>query len=136
MPPQSVAPVHHWSYFKPKFSGKPQEDPETHICRTVDWMDTHHFVMGQRLQRFPLTLAGEVRLWYQSIHPFQGNWEELQDRLWTQFSNIGNTREVCFMYKDPLHFKENAETNDAYVYMIRQMASMLTYDEPLILEVF
>ena len=31
-------------------------------------------------------LAGKARLWYQSIQPFQGNWEEFQERFKTQFS--------------------------------------------------
>ena len=80
------------SYFKLEYSGKPDEDPEAQILRTIDWMDTHNFTPNQRIQRFPLTLTGEARLWYQSIHPFQGNLEDLQERLSTQFSKIGNTR--------------------------------------------
>ena len=31
-----------WSHFKPEFSGKPEEDAETHLFRTNDWMNTHH----------------------------------------------------------------------------------------------
>ena len=29
-----------WSHFKPKFSGKPDEDAEAHLLRTNNWMDT------------------------------------------------------------------------------------------------
>ena len=29
------------------FSGKPEEDPEVHILRMIDWMDTHNFAVGQ-----------------------------------------------------------------------------------------
>ena len=25
-----------WSYFKPELSGKQEEDPEAHTCRTID----------------------------------------------------------------------------------------------------
>ena len=32
-----------WSYFKPEFSGKPEEDAEAHLMRTNDWMETHNF---------------------------------------------------------------------------------------------
>ena len=49
-----------WSYFKSDFSGKPEEDPEKHFLKNIDWMVTYNFVADQRL-RFPLTLAGEVR---------------------------------------------------------------------------
>ena len=50
------------SYFKPEISGKPEEDTEAYILRMIDWMDTHNFAMGQRVQGFPLTLADEVQL--------------------------------------------------------------------------
>ena len=29
------------SHFKPKYSGKPDEDAEAHLLRTNDWIDTH-----------------------------------------------------------------------------------------------
>ena len=37
-----------WSYFKPEFAGKTEEDVEAHLLRTNDWMETHDF---QRIQR-------------------------------------------------------------------------------------
>ena len=33
-----------WSHFKPEFSGKPDEDAETHLLHTNNWMNAHHFV--------------------------------------------------------------------------------------------
>ena len=38
-----------WSYLRPEFSGKPEEDPEVHILRMIDWMDTHNFAPDQRI---------------------------------------------------------------------------------------
>ena len=43
-----------WSYFKPEFSGKPDEDAEAHLLHTNDWMNAHHFIEGVRVQRFCL----------------------------------------------------------------------------------
>ena len=43
-------------------------------------MDTKKFAPGKRVQRIHLTLVGEARWWYQSIHPFPGNWKELQNK--------------------------------------------------------
>ena len=37
-----------WSYFKPEFAGKPEEDAEAHLLRTNDWIDTHNFQMIKR----------------------------------------------------------------------------------------
>ena len=51
-----------WSYFKPEFSGKPDEDAEAHLLCTNDWMNAHHFIDGVKVQRFCLTLLGEARL--------------------------------------------------------------------------
>ena len=106
-----------WSYVKAKFSGKPQ-DPDAHILWVIDWMATHNFAPGQRVQRFLLTLADEARLWHQSIYPFQGNWEELQERLRMQFSKIGNTWEqLCHAWRT-FYFDEKTETIGTYAQRI------------------
>ena len=39
-----------WSNFKPKFSGKPDEDAEAHLLCSNDWMNAHHFVEGVKVQ--------------------------------------------------------------------------------------
>ena len=51
-----------WSYLKPDFSGKTEEDAEAHLLRTNDWMETHNFPNDQKVRRFCLTLMGEARL--------------------------------------------------------------------------
>ena len=58
-----------WSYCKPEFSRKPDEDAEAYQLHTNDWMNAHHFMEGVKVQRFCLTLLGEARLWYQSLEP-------------------------------------------------------------------
>ena len=89
-----------WSYFKPEFSGKPEEDPQGHFLKILDWIDTHNFPAAQSVRRFTLTLAGEARLWYQSIHPFHSNWEELQDGLELHFLRYAILENSCFMHGD------------------------------------
>ena len=59
-----------WSYFKPEFSGEPDEDAEAHLFCTNDWINAHHFIEGIKVQRFCLTLLGEARLWYQSLRTY------------------------------------------------------------------
>ena len=58
-----------WSYFKPEYSGKPDEDAEAYLLHTNDWMNAHHFIDCVKVQRICLTLLGEARLWYQSLEP-------------------------------------------------------------------
>ena len=82
-----------WSYFKPEFSGKPDEDAEACLLCTNDWMNAHHSVEGVKVQRFCLTLLGEARLWYHSLEPVNVDWQGLQNLLRQQYSKIGNTRE-------------------------------------------
>ena len=53
-----------------------------------------------------------------------------------QYSKIGNTREQLFYTWRSFNFDENTETIDAYVTFIRQVAALLGYKEPQILEVF
>ena len=38
------------SYFKPEFTGKPDEDAEVQLLRTNDWMDTHAFAENVKVQ--------------------------------------------------------------------------------------
>ena len=82
-----------WSYFKPEFSGKPDEDVEVHLLHTNDWMNVNHFIDGVKVQRFCLTLLGEARLWYQSLEPINEDWPGLQNLFRQQYSKISNTRE-------------------------------------------
>ena len=69
MQPIQHMPQLNWSYFKPEFSGKPEEDAEAHPLRMNDWMDTHAFPEGVKVQCFCLTLVGEGRLWCESLRP-------------------------------------------------------------------
>ena len=50
-PAQQVVHLN-WSHFKPEFSGKPDEDAETHLLCTNHWMTTHHLVEGVKVERF------------------------------------------------------------------------------------
>ena len=58
----AAMPQLNWSHFKPGFAGKPDEDAEAHLLKTNDWMDTHVFPEGVKVQHFCLTLVGEARL--------------------------------------------------------------------------
>ena len=81
---------------------------QTWICRKIrwrcesmsswdnDWMDTHVFSGGIKVQRFCSTLVGEARLWYESLRHIALEWNGLQIQLRLQYSKIGNTREQLF----------------------------------------
>ena len=109
---------------------------EAHLLRTNNWMGTHEFLDQGKVQRFCLTLVGEARLWYESQRPINVNWEGLQNIFRQQYSNIGNTREQLFHAWRSFHFDENMDTIDAYVNHIRQVTTLLGYQELQILEVF
>ena len=61
-PPNPPQPQQlNWSYFKPEFSGKPEEDATAHLLKTIDWMETHNFFLNDtKVRRFSLTLIGEA----------------------------------------------------------------------------
>ena len=73
---------------------------------------------------------------YESLRPINTEWDNLQDMFRQQYSKIGNTREQLFHAWRLLHFDKNAETIDAYIHHIRQVANLLDYQDPQILEVF
>ena len=140
IPTQPIQPSHipqlNWSNFKPEFAGKPDEDVETHLLRTNDWMDTHTFPESVKVQHFCLTLVEEVRLWYESLRSIHVYWNGLKNQLRQQYSKIGNTREQLFHAWRLFHFDENTVTLDSYVTCIRQVATLLGYGDPQVLEVF
>ena len=84
-PPQQLAPVQpvptgsvvpapqvfyqNWMGKKPEFSGKPEEDAESHLLSTRDWMEAHNFPNRVKVRYFYLTLTGQARLWYKSLAP-------------------------------------------------------------------
>ena len=84
-----------WSYFKPEFSGKPEEDAEEHLLRTNDSMETHNF----------------------------------PDDL--KFGSIG---EQYFHAWRSFQFDENADTIDSCIHKVKQVATLLNYGKPQILE--
>ena len=126
-----------WSNFKSEFSGKQEEDAEAHLLHSNDWMDAYCFNEDIKVQRFCLILLGEARLWYHSLEP-QGEttWAQLQNLFRQRYSKLGNTCEQLFHAWQSFMFDENAETLDSYVIRIRQVANLLGYGEPQILEVF
>ena len=101
-----------------------------------DLMDTHRCQDNEKVQRFCLTLTGEARLWYKSPRLINVDCLELQNAFRQQYSKIGNTREQLFHAWRSFHFDENLETIDVYIHCIRQVATLLGYQEPQILEVF
>ena len=125
-----------WSHFKPEFSGKPDEDVKAHLLRTNDWMTTHDFPEAVKVQRFCLTLVGEARNWYATLEPLAMTWPELQNMFRHQYSKIGDMREQLFHAWRSFHYDENVETPDAYVIRIKQVARLLGYEDPNVLEVF
>ena len=100
-----------------------------------DWMDMHDSLDNIKVQSFCLTLTGEARLWYISFRPINAEWNNLQHMFRQTYSKIGNTREQLFHTWRLFHFDKNAETIDGYVHCIRQVANLLGYQDPQILEV-
>ena len=125
-----------WIGKKPEFSGKPEEDAESHLLSTRDWMEVHNFPEGEKVRCFCLTLIGEARLWYESLAPLDNDWPTLQNKFRWQYSKIGNTPEQLFHAWRTFKFDENTDSIDSYVLRMSQVAAMLNYGEMQILENF
>ena len=113
-----------WSYFKPEFSGKPEEDAEEHLLRTNDWMETYNFPDDQKVRRFCSTLMGEARLWYETLGAAQLDGQVLRDCFCQQYSKFGSTREQYFHVWRSFQFDENADTIDSYIHKVKQVAAL------------
>ena len=125
-----------WIGKKPEFSGKPEEDAESHLLSTRDWIEAHNFPDEVKVRHFCLTLTGEARLWYESLAPLDNDWPALQKKFRWQYSKIGNTPKQLFHAWRTFKFDENTDTIDSYVLRMSQVAAMLNYGEMQILENF
>ena len=117
--PAGVMPVpqiiyQNWIGKKPEFSGKPEEDAESHLLSTRDWMEAHNFPEGDKVRHFRVTLIGEARLWYESLAPLDNDWPTLQNKFRWQCSKIGNTPEQLFHVWRTFKFDENTDSIDLY----------------------
>ena len=151
-PPQQLVPIQpvpagmimpapqvvyqNWIGKKPEFSGKPEEDVESHFLSNRDWMEAHNFPDEIKVRHFHLTLIGEARLWYESLALLDDDWPTLQYKFQWQYSKIGNTPKQLFHAWRTFKFDENTDTIDSYVLRMSQVAAMLNYGEMQILENF
>ena len=102
VPSGPVVPALHvfyqkWIGKKPEFSGKPEEDAESHILSTRDWMEAHNFPDKVKVRHFCLTLTGEGSLWYESLTPLDNDWPALQNKFRWQYSKKATHPSNCFM---------------------------------------
>ena len=75
-------------------------------------------------------------MWYQSLEPLEDTtWAQLQNLFRHRYSKFGNTHKQLFHAWRSFTFDEYTETIDSYVIGIRQVATLLGYGEPQILEV-
>ena len=125
-----------WIRLKPEFSGKPEEDAESHLLSTRDWMEAHNFPDGDKVRSFHLTLIGKARLWYESLALLDDYWPALQNKFRWQYSKKGNTPKELFHAWRTFKFDENTDTIDSYVLRMSQVAAVLNYGEMQILENF
>ena len=125
-----------WIGKKPEFSGKPEEDAESHLLSTRDWMEAHNLPEGDKVRCFCLMLIGEARLWYESLAPSDDDWPTLQNKFRWQYSKIGNTPKQLFHDWRIFKFDENMDTIGSYVLRMSQVAAMLNYGEMQILDNF
>ena len=112
-------PQLHWSHVKPELAEKLDKDAEVHLLGTNDWMDTHAFQEGAKVQRFCLTLVGEARLWYESLRSIAVDWNGLDAQFRQQYLRIDNMREKLFHVWRTFHFDKNSENMDSYILHIR-----------------
>ena len=125
-----------WIGKKPEFSGKPEEDAESHLLSTRDWMEAHNFPEGDKVRHFHLMLIGEARLWYELLAPLDEDWPALQNKFRWECSKIGNTPKQLFHAWRTSKFDENMDTIHSYVLRMSQAVAMLNYGEMQILENF
>ena len=96
---------------KPEFAGKPEEDAESHLLSTRDWMEAYNFPNEVKVRHFCMTLIGEARLWYESLEPLDDDWPTLLNKFRWQYLKIGNTPDQLFHAWRTFKFDKNTDTH-------------------------
>ena len=60
----------------------------------------------------------------------------MQEHLRQQYSKFGSTREQYFHVWRSFQFDEATDTIDGFIHKVKQVAALLDYGEPQILELF
>ena len=79
---------------------------------------------------------GEARLWYETIRQVQLDWPMMQEHFRQQCSKFGSTREQYFHIWRSFQFDEATDNIDSYIHKVKQVAALLDYGEPQIIELF
>ena len=64
------------------------------------------------------------------------DWPTMQECFRQQYSKFGNTREQYFHIWRSFRFDEATDTIDGYIYKVKQVAALLDYGDPQILDLF
>ena len=64
------------------------------------------------------------------------DWNALQECFRQQYSKFGSSREQYFHMWRSFYYDENTDTIDSCILKVKQVASLLNYGEPEILELF
>ena len=118
-----------WIGKKPQFSGKPEEDVESHLLRTRDWMEAPNFPEGDKVRCFLLMLICEARLWHESLSPLDDDWPTLQNKFRWKYSKIGNTPKQLFHAWRTFNCDENTDMIDSYILRMSQGAANADFRE-------
>ena len=75
-------------------------------------------------------------MWYETLRPIEVHWTGLKEHFRHQYSKFGSTKEWLFHVWRSFLYDENSDTIDSYISKIKQVAALLNYGEPQILELF
>ena len=92
-----VAPAPNFHVRCPIFSVNLDEDAESHLLCSDDWIKSQGILEKEKCATFCLTLVGDAHLWYVTIHLVDNDWPILQKLFNLQFSKLGYTQEGLFL---------------------------------------
>ena len=73
---------------------------------------------------------------YETIRQVQLDWPTMQEHFRQKYSKFVNTTEQYFHVWRSFQFDEATDTIDRYIHKVKQVAALLDYGEPQILELF
>jgi hypothetical protein len=118
----------------PVFTGKPGQNPASHLLRAIDWMEQHQVKKKERVQFFKHTLDGKARVWYDNLDDSDNlTWAELSNQFSKHYSPQGRTpKQLCDKW-DSLDFNPDTDDIDTFISEVKSTAKQLQLPETSVL---
>ena len=108
----------------PIFKGEKGEDPTTHTLLMKDWKEHCEYTKTILATKFPLSLRGKARLWYDDL-PKDLSYNELEERFILKYNSTCHVKRDLAMTWESLKFDHTKQEIMDFIRQVKEIARLL-----------